>query len=200
MAEKVTVETLLQRNRYTLSNAPKLNIESPNPRKREYAISHQPLPLLAELKAMGLPAPRKDRILVITCADHRSVPEDFLRLQTRDAVLVMRNVCGHVEPILTGILALDYFVKFSDILIIHHTDCGASHFKEADIRAELKARAPGHAEVDTMEFGAINDIEQSVRDDIRVLRISPFIKKELAERTVGFVYNLKTGLLYPVED
>jgi hypothetical protein len=33
------------------------------------------------------------------------------------------------------------------------TDCGATHIKEAEVRAELKRRAPGHThEVDALEF------------------------------------------------
>ena len=38
-------------------------------------------------------------------------------------------------------------------------------------------------------------LEQSVRDDLAILRASPFIRKELAQRSVGFIYDLKTGEL-----
>lgn len=41
-------------------------------------------------------------------------------------------------------------------------------------------------------------LEQSVRDDINVLRESKFIRKELADRSVGFIYDLKTGQLNKV--
>lgn len=42
-------------------------------------------------------------------------------------------------------------------------------------------------------------LEQSVRDDLAILRASPFIRKELAQESIGFVYNLKTGELSKVE-
>jgi carbonic anhydrase len=42
-------------------------------------------------------------------------------------------------------------------------------------------------------------LEQSVRDDLAILKSSPFIKKELADRCVGFVYDLETGALTIVE-
>ena len=44
-----------------------------------------------------------------------------------------------------------------------------------------------------------NSLAQSVRDDIEILKKNPFIRKELADKAVGFVYDLKSGLLTPVE-
>lgn len=42
-------------------------------------------------------------------------------------------------------------------------------------------------------------MEQSVRDDLAILKASPFIRKELADRCVGFMYNLETGALTSVD-
>jgi carbonic anhydrase len=46
--------------------------------------------------------------------------------------------------------------------------------------------------------GWCGSLAQSVRDDIEILKKNPFIRKELADRAVGFVYDLKSGLLTPV--
>lgn len=35
--------------------------------------------------------------------------------------VVFRNMCGHSGPEMNAILALDYFVNFSEVMIIHHT-------------------------------------------------------------------------------
>jgi carbonic anhydrase len=45
----------------------------------------------------------------------------------------------------------------------------------------------------------LNSLEQSVRDDIAILKANPFIRKELAEHANGFVYDLKSGVLTPVK-
>lgn len=85
----------------------------------------------------------------------------------------MRNICGHIEPALNDILALDSFLSLKEIMIIHHTgaflpsqsiiqqlltriiDCGASHFTDSLIKDVLKKRLPGHAgSIDDMGFGA----------------------------------------------
>lgn len=44
-----------------------------------------------------------------------------------------------------------------------------------------------------------NSLEQSVRDDLQVLKTSPYIPRELADRSSGFVFDIKTGLLSQVE-
>ncbi|TVY90438.1 Uncharacterized protein LAWI1_G002966 [Lachnellula willkommii] len=165
-------------------------------RNKTVAASHQPISTFAELAEAGKDVPR---VVVITCVDSRCVPEYFLDLKQGDGVLVMRNICGHIEPALNDILALDSFLSLKEIMIIHHTDCGAFHFTDSLIKDVLKKRLPGHAgSIDDMAFGAFGDLEQSVRDDIAVLKASPLVREELVAATSGFVYDLKTGGLTPV--
>ena len=46
----------------------------------------------------------------------------------------------------------------NDIIIIHHTDCGTTHYKEPMIKEGLKARLPEKAsEIDGMNFGAVDE-------------------------------------------
>ena len=59
---------------------------------------------------------------------------------------------------INDILALDGFVKINDILVVHHTDCGTTHFKDSLIREGLKERLPERAqEIDGMVFGAVDE-------------------------------------------
>jgi len=75
-----------------------------------------------------------------------------------DGVIIFRNAGGHVRPVINDILALDSFLGITDILVIHHTDCGTTHFKDAVIREELKARLPEKkSEIDGMVFGGIDE-------------------------------------------
>lgn len=54
------------------------------------------------------------------------------------------------------ILTLDSFVSIKKVLIVHHTDCGATRFRDAMVRKVLKERVPDRAEeIDRMEFGEI---------------------------------------------
>lgn len=40
---------------------------------------------------------------------------------------------------------------------------------------------------------------QSVRDDIAKVKASPFIRREFADRSFGYAYDLGTGRLRPVK-
>ena len=42
-------------------------------------------------------------------------------------------------------------------------------------------------------------VEQSVKDDVEFFRSSPLVRRELAERTHGFVFDIKTGELKSVQ-
>jgi carbonic anhydrase len=45
----------------------------------------------------------------------------------------------------------------------------------------------------------MRSIEQSVKDDLAWLKTMLLIRKELADSAVGFVYDIKSGKLHPVE-
>jgi len=82
------------------------------------------------------------------------------------------------------------------------TDCGATYFTDEKIRTELKRRDPTNVDVDLLSFGEIDltgsSHEQSLRNDLEFLKTSRYIRKELAERTKGFLYDIKTGEVHEV--
>jgi carbonic anhydrase len=79
-------------------------------------------------------------------------------------------------------------------VIIHHTDCGTTHFTNELVRSALLARnveaaeAAGVADVD---FGAICDLRGSVARDVRFLRGCGLVRETLSIR--GFIYDIETG-------
>ncbi|KAF7856939.1 hypothetical protein EAF04_009699 [Stromatinia cepivora] len=174
-----------------------MNVATLVERSSEVAKTHQPIPNLGEIVALGKDSPH---IFVVTCLDPRVVPEKLLNIQIADGVGVIRNVGGHIEPALKDIIALDAFIRIDEIMIIHHTDCGTTHFTNEGSRDSLKARMPTkhHHKIDNMTFGAVDDLKQSVIDDIAILREHPYIRQELAEKTFGFIYDLKSGRLEAV--
>ncbi|KAM0263215.1 hypothetical protein ACHAQJ_001370 [Trichoderma viride] len=97
------------------------------------------------------------------------------------------------------VTCVDFRLNPDQFLQIKPHDCGASQFKNEDIRAVHKSRLPDHSEIDGMVFGAFDDVEQSVRDDLQILKTSPYVPKKLADNSFGFVYDIKTGLLTSVE-
>lgn len=178
MSNKVTVAELVERNKHIA------------------ATNHPDNVLLADCPAKGMVPPQ---VLIITCADPRCDPTAILGLKAMETV-VFRNPCGHVLPEINGLLALDCLLGgFSEVMIMHHNDCGASMYTDAGTRQKIRETTGSHQNLENMTFGAIRDIEQSVKDDLAVLREHPLVRKELRERTVGFVYDIHTGLITPVE-
>ncbi|KAF2093671.1 carbonic anhydrase [Rhizodiscina lignyota] len=157
--------------------------------------AHQPLPFFSELIA----AEKLPRILIITCADPRCVPEFIFRIQPHDTI-VLRVAGGNAQYVLPHLLSLDSMVEFTDLLVVQHTDCGATHFRDDPVKEGLKKQAPGkETEIDNMTFGQIlGSLDDNVKKSIDFLRDSPFIRDELKSKIRGFVFDIKTGDLKEV--
>ncbi|EED19837.1 conserved hypothetical protein [Talaromyces stipitatus ATCC 10500] len=152
-------------------------------------------PLLSEAKAAGTIPPS---VIVITCCDIRVDPVEFLHLKAASDAVILRNVGGRVGPLVNDIVALDVFIGMKEIMVVHHTDCGTTHYSDQMIREVVNARVPGSVGQDGT-FGAIEDLEQSVRDDVDILKHSPLVRTELAEHTHGFIFDIESGLVKAVQ-
>ncbi|KFY71821.1 hypothetical protein V499_08012 [Pseudogymnoascus sp. VKM F-103] len=175
MSGNPTVEELLRRN-------------------SEKAQSHRPIPSLSEISQQPLkqqvPMPK---IFIVSCCDNRLDPFEILGLEKWDAVVV-RSCAGRMAPQMLNLVFLDHVLQFTDVMIMHHTDCSAELFKNDHVRETLKERAPAHnSAIDELGLPGFDDLEQSIRDDVALVHNSPLLRKELAERTHGFVYDITTG-------
>ncbi|KAJ5278687.1 hypothetical protein N7478_004059 [Penicillium angulare] len=62
-------------------------------------------------------------------------------------------------------------------------------------------RAPNASgSVQDLTLPGFEDLERSVQEDVQLVKNSPLIRKELADRTWGFIYDLKTGAVKPVPE
>lgn len=140
-----------------------------------------------------LPIPPSRRVAVLACMDARLDPAQVLGLSEGEAH-VIRNAGGRAEDALRSLVISQRLLGTTAIAVVHHTDCGMLTFSnegiQAKIRADLSADA-GH--IDFLPFG---DIEQSVRDDLRLLGSSPLIAPGTDIR--GFIYDVRTGALTEV--
>ncbi|QDS68985.1 hypothetical protein FKW77_009250 [Venturia effusa] len=171
MAEKITVEELLARNKKVMTS------HKPNPTFQYLAENHI---------AVG-------KTLVISCADPRSDPAYILDLNFGETA-ILRNAGGQVKPLLNDILALDNLLLVNQVMIIHHTDCGATHFTNEQVRGVVLSRDP-EAKVENEDYGEISDLPASVVRDVEFLKESTLVRRELKEMIRGFLYNIETGEL-----
>ncbi|KAJ0420339.1 carbonic anhydrase [Aspergillus carlsbadensis] len=161
----------------------------------------EPIPSLSEISNLppeqSLPMPK---IFIVSCCDPRVDPWDILGLEKWDAV-VTRGAAGRMASQFSNLLFLDHVLNFTDIMIIHHTDCSAQLFGNEGVCQVLAERAPDATrEVESLRLPGFEDLERSVQEDVQLVKSSQLVRRELAERTRGFVYDLTTGEVRPVPD
>jgi carbonic anhydrase len=133
-------------------------------------------------------------VAVVTCMDARLHPEEFLGLEVGDAH-VIRNAGGRVsEDAIRSLVISERLLGTTDIVVIHHTDCGMLTFKNEDLTAKIKEDLG----VDTTgrDFLPFGDLEQSVRDDVQTIKSSELIPDDI--QVSGAIYDVTSGELREV--
>ncbi|KAK9789189.1 hypothetical protein SCARD494_09388 [Seiridium cardinale] len=183
-------------------------------RNAQYAKTHTPMPFIPEFP----PEAQKPRVIVLACCDARVNSEAALGLKpggntmtvgAHDCVvadpephseaIVVRNAGCDVPRSIADILLLSHVrPDIEELLIIQHTDCGVTYTTDEAIREGIKTIAPDHVEqIDNLSFGTFQNnlasVEERARKSVNFIKASSLIKKQLAENTVGAVYDIKTG-------
>lgn len=137
----------------------------------------------------GLPSMR---VAVLACMDARMDPYAILGLSPGHAN-VLRNAGGLVTDDAIRSLAISQQMLGTDeVVVLQHTDCGLQKFSDEEFDERLEAIAGERPPWRAQTFG---DLEKSVRDSIRRLDESPFLRHRSAR---GFVYDVLTGRLSEV--
>ena len=140
-----------------------------------------------------LPGPPAKRVAVLACMDARIDPARALGLEEGDAH-VIRNAGGVVtDDEIRSLSISQHLLGTEEIMLLHHTECGMLTLTDEEF-AELLERESGQRP--GWRAHAIRDLDESVRDSIRMLHESPFIPNKTSVR--GFVYDVKTGTLREV--
>jgi len=141
-----------------------------------------------------LPMPPARQVAVLACMDARLHPEKFLGLEVGDAH-VTRNAGGRAsdDAVRSLIISLR-LLGTREFLVIHHTDCGMLTFSNEELQGKLQADTG--ADASGIDFLPFADLEESVREDVRRIKGSPFISDDIA--VSGFIYDVRTGLLKEV--
>ena len=106
---------------------------------------------------------------------------------------IVRNIGGRTSRAITDIVGLDAVFGIKQVMVVHHTDCGMTHSTEQKMREVTKGLVPEryHEEIDGWKFGSFTDVRESVVEDMKVLKDSPFVREEIVIR--GFVFDVEDG-------
>lgn len=145
-------------------------------------------------KAGNLPMPPARKVAVLTCMDARLHPEQFLGLEVGDAH-VIRNAGGRAsDDAIRSLIISERLLGTTEIVVIHHTDCGMLTFTNTDLAQKITQDLG--VDVGDRDFLPFADLEQSVRDDVALLRASPLIPQNIP--IAGAVYDVRTGVVQEI--
>ena len=82
-----------------------------------------------------------------------------------------------------------------EIVVLHHTDCGAQTFENGSFQEYLKEELG--VDVSDQDFLPFQNIEESVREDMQLLIKSPLIPDDVI--ISGAIYDVDTGSMTVVE-
>ncbi len=123
-----------------------------------------------------------------------------VRLNGETEATVVRTAGGRVHAAMSTLLVLSAvgnLGKKGVIMVVHHTDCGLQTATDDDIRKVLDEGIgeQGRVALKGTVFGSFVRPEESVKEDVEVLKASPFFK---GMQILGFVQDTETGLLTEV--
>jgi carbonic anhydrase len=129
-------------------------------------------------------------VAIVACMDSRIDLFGLLGLPVGDAH-VIRNAGGIVtDDVIRSLLISQRLLGTTEVMLIHHTDCGLLTFHDDELAAQVEAdtgvRPP-------FALGAFADVDDSVRESINRVRTSPLLPARNAVR--GFVYEVESGRL-----
>jgi carbonic anhydrase len=132
------------------------------------------------------------RVAVLACMDSRLDPRAALGLEEGDAH-VIRNAGGIVtEDAIRSLAISQQLLGTEEIVLLHHTDCGMQTFEDDELADRLERETGRRPD---WSPGAFADLDQSVRDSLRRIEESPFLRPRSVR---GFVYDVDSGLLREV--
>ena len=140
-----------------------------------------------------LPLPPAKHVAVVACMDARLDVHGLLGLELGDAH-VIRNAGGVVtEDEIRSLAISQRLLGTTEIVLIHHTDCGMVTFTDDRVRGDLQKDTGIKP---TWSPESFTDLDDDVRSSIGRIKGSPFIPNKSSVR--GFVYDVHTGRLREV--
>ena len=131
----------------------------------------------------------KTKVAIVTCMDSRLHVAPALGLALGDAH-ILRNAGGRVtEDMIRSLVISQQQMGTREIVVLHHTDCGAQTFNNEDFQEHLKCELG--VDVSGQDFLPFQDIDESVREDMKLLLECPLIPDDVI--ISGAVYDVDTG-------
>lgn len=147
--------------------------------------------------AQSFPGPSTGRpsrgVAVVACMDARMDIYAMLGLAPGEAH-VIRNAGGEVtEDALRSLTISQHELGTTEIILIHHTECGMQTFTNREFKSELMAETGHKPHWASLAF---TDVDADVRKSIARVKACPFLRH--TDMVRGLVYDVASGALREV--
>ncbi|EHK18195.1 uncharacterized protein TRIVIDRAFT_44787 [Trichoderma virens Gv29-8] len=139
--------------------------------------------------------------IILSCSDPRLNPYQIFGVDsTIKGVTMVRNAGGRAMDAIRSISILQTIGNAKTVVVLHHTDCGMTHYHDATIKEALIEIAPQEKDtINASKYGEIAGlIEDSVKEDVDLLSSSPFILPGTS--IVGLKLDIFTGAITKVTE
>ncbi|GAB2752269.1 beta-class carbonic anhydrase [Nocardioides pakistanensis] len=134
-------------------------------------------------------------VALVTCMDSRIDPLGMVGLQPGDAK-IFRNPGGRITPqALEALVLAVHLLNVDRVLVIPHTRCAMASASEQELQQRVGSSAGQDAS--WQSFGVVTDQEAALRQDLAKVRSHPLIPDTV--KVGGFIYDVDTGLINPIE-
>ena len=134
-------------------------------------------------------------VALVTCMDSRIDPLGMLGLKPGDAK-IFRNPGGRVtSAALEALILAVHLLNVDRILVAPHTRCAMASATEHELQ-ERVGESSGQ-DASWQSFGVVEDQAESLREDLAKVHAHPLIPDTV--KVGGFIYDVDTGLLNPVD-
>lgn len=135
----------------------------------------------------------KRELAVVACMDSRLDTFAMLGLDIGDAH-ILRNAGGVVtDDVIRSLTISQRKLGTREIILVHHTDCGALTFTDDELRNELLEETGIKPSWSPESF---KDLDADLRQSMERLRRCPWLVDSTQVR--GFVFDVSTGLMREV--
>lgn len=139
------------------------------------------------------PLAPKRHLAIVACMDSRLDTFAMLGLDIGDAHII-RNAGGVVtDDVIRSLTISQRKLGTREIILIHHTNCGALTFTDDELRNELLDETGLKP---TWSPESFRDLDDDLRQSMERLRRTPFLVDSTQVR--GFVFDVHTGRLREV--
>ncbi len=139
-------------------------------------------------------APPQKKLAIVACMDARILPGPHLGIRVGDAHII-RNAGGRLAEAVRSLALSQLLLGTEEVAIIHHTDCGLMSIDDDGVRERFSERG---VDANGVAFLTFADLEESVREDLRLYRTSPLLRQDISVR--GLVFDVATSRLREVTE